>query len=58
MVDDISKVIENSDVIVIGNKDESFRKWIDGISGDKDVVDFVRLDSSVMSSGSYHGICW
>lgn len=51
-------VVHNSDVIVVGNKDDEYLSSLKHARA-KDIVDLVRIidDGSELSS-SYHGICW
>lgn len=56
--EDISEVIENSDVIVIGNKAKEFSSIIDSIPKDKIIIDLVRIDKTLISNNNYVGICW
>ncbi len=52
------EVIEVSEVIVFGNNSKEFKKLINAISSDKEIVDLVRVDSNRTSGGNYEGICW
>lgn len=58
MVDHPSKVIEASDVIVFGNKAEEFQKLLSTIPEKIEIIDLVRIDPKVTTSGNYEGICW
>jgi len=57
MVDGIDAVVENSDTIVIGNKDPEFRGVLQRLGEGQVLVDFVRIADS-RSHGAYEGICW
>lgn len=57
MVDDMDTVINQSDVIVIGNGDKEFHSVQDKLAEGKCVVDLVRITEKT-SEGNYQGICW
>jgi GDP-mannose 6-dehydrogenase len=55
--DDIETVIDDSDVIVVGNGAEmngSIKRVQPGVP----IIDLVRLEKGRRSEGNYHGICW
>lgn len=54
----IEDVLENSDIVVIGNKAEEFRSITGLLRPDQIVVDLVRLFEDKTTGGSYYGICW
>ena len=55
----VEEVVEDSDVIVIGNKAEEFRAVESALAGGgKTVIDLVRLFDGRTSGGGYDGICW
>lgn len=53
----VAEVVDNVDVIIIGNKGEEFKQIDSQVGGDKVVIDLVRLFDKT-SSDSYQGICW
>lgn len=53
----VGEVVENADVIVIGNKGEEFRQIETNGGSGKFVIDMVRLFDKT-SDGNYQGICW
>ncbi|SMD13158.1 GDP-mannose 6-dehydrogenase [Fulvimarina manganoxydans] len=55
--DSIENVIDNSDVIVVGNRAE-MNGSIRRIASDVPIIDLVRMNSDQRSQGNYHGICW
>jgi GDP-mannose 6-dehydrogenase len=55
---DVNEVIDNSDVIVIGNNAKEFSKIVPTISKEKIIIDFVRVDKEKTSKDNYIGICW
>ena len=56
--DDIAQLIEESDVIVIGNNAKEFRTMVDEMPKDKIIIDLVRVDPKRTSKDNYIGICW
>jgi GDP-mannose 6-dehydrogenase len=54
----IEEVLENTDVVVIGNKAEEFRSITGLMRPDQIVIDLVRLFEDKTTGGSYYGICW
>ena len=55
--EDIDPVLDNSDVIVVGNRAE-MNGALDRVRADTEIVDLVRVNSMLRSAGNYHGICW
>lgn len=52
-------VIENSDVIVFGNKFADHDSLLAQINGEKHVIDLVKVSADkAMLNGQYDGICW
>jgi len=58
MVDDIQKVIDYAETIVIGNGADEFKQIFSLISDEQIVVDLVRITNSVSYGEQYDGICW
>jgi len=58
MVDDIGKVLEHAETVVIGNNDPSFRAVPERLRKGQVVVDFVRVSDRRSEDGTYDGICW
>ncbi|MFY0608245.1 MAG: UDP-glucose/GDP-mannose dehydrogenase family protein [Cyclobacteriaceae bacterium] len=54
----IKDVIDQSEVIVIGNQSKEFEKVIEDLPVEKVIVDLVRLNSEKISEKNYVGICW
>jgi GDP-mannose 6-dehydrogenase len=55
----LERVVEKSETIVIGNKNPTFSKVLNGLSENQEIVDLVRIvpEGSPVDS-SYHGIGW
>lgn len=58
MRDSIEGVLEDSDVIIIGNQAKEFRRVSEVLRPDQQIIDLVRLFEGRTSSGNYEGICW
>jgi len=56
--DSVKKVVEESDVIVFGNKSEEFKQALETIPEHKTIIDLVRIDKSRTTKDNYVGICW
>ena len=54
----VEQVIEESEVIVIGNKSEEFKEIFRLASPEQTIIDLVRIDKTKTSEGNYVGICW
>jgi GDP-mannose 6-dehydrogenase len=56
---DFDQVINDSDVIILGNRDERFRALADKAPAGKHVVDLVGfMTKTTGESGQSEGICW
>jgi GDP-mannose 6-dehydrogenase len=58
MMDDIESVIENAEVIVIGNPSKEFSNLENEASTGRVVIDLVRIFDGRVSDTYYQGICW
>ncbi|HEX8173731.1 MAG TPA: UDP-glucose/GDP-mannose dehydrogenase family protein [Pyrinomonadaceae bacterium] len=54
----IKEVLDNSDVLIIGNKAEEFREIEAQLRPAQLVIDLVRLFEGGLKQGEYEGICW
>ena len=55
----IDEVLNDSDVLVIGNKAKEFRAIEGKVRKDQILIDLVRLfDKPIGEEGLYQGICW
>lgn len=55
----IDEVLNDSEVLVIGNKAKEFHEIENKVRKDQIVIDLVRLfDKPIGEEGSYQGICW
>jgi len=58
MAETVDDVISSSEMIVIGNGDEAFRRAVDEARPDQSILDLVRIGGGESSSAHYEGICW
>jgi GDP-mannose 6-dehydrogenase len=58
MRDSIDAVLNESQVIVIGNQAEEFRSVAERLRKDQQLIDLVHLFDGRTSSENYQGICW
>jgi GDP-mannose 6-dehydrogenase len=57
LIDDPDVLVSKSDVIIINTKEPEFFKLISGTDS-KVIIDFVRLDDSLLNKSNYFGINW
>jgi GDP-mannose 6-dehydrogenase len=55
---DLDEVIEQSEVIIIGKKEDEFRVLAERMNNGRIVIDLVRLFDAQADPSQYHGICW
>lgn len=55
---DLNDVIEDSEVLVIGKKDDDFRMLSDKLNNGRIVIDLVRMLEVQPGIKSYQGVCW
>jgi GDP-mannose 6-dehydrogenase len=58
MNSDLSSVIEHSEVVIIGKKEDEFRVLADKMNNGRVIVDLVRLFEVADARKQYKGICW
>jgi GDP-mannose 6-dehydrogenase len=59
LCDDITDVIADSEVIVVGNKSPEFAPALDTCRADQIIIDLVRLPiPGALLQADYRGICW
>ncbi|MBO0722348.1 MAG: UDP-glucose/GDP-mannose dehydrogenase family protein [Blastocatellia bacterium] len=62
MYSQLKEVIESSEVIIIGKRDEEFRTLLnhseDHNVSDRVIIDLVRMMESVDGNDNYQGLCW
>jgi GDP-mannose 6-dehydrogenase len=55
---DLSEVIDSSEVVIIGKKEDEFRALSDKLNNGRVIIDLVRLFEVRDSRASYQGMCW
>lgn len=55
---DLSEVIDSSEVVIIGKKEDEFRRLADKLNNGRVIIDLVRLFEVRDSRASYQGMCW
>ena len=55
---DLNDVVESSEVLVIGKKDDDFRMLGDKLNNGRIVIDLVRMLEARQGMKSYQGMCW
>jgi GDP-mannose 6-dehydrogenase len=58
MRESVGEVLEDAEVLVVGNKSEEFRQVGSELRGDQVLIDLVRLFEGKVTGGPYQGICW
>jgi GDP-mannose 6-dehydrogenase len=58
MNSDLNTVIEGSEVVIIGKKEDEFRVLADKLNNGRVIVDLVRLFEVADARKQYKGICW
>jgi GDP-mannose 6-dehydrogenase len=54
----VEQVMEESEVLIIGNKSAEFKEVPETASPEQTIIDLVRIDKNKVSQGNYVGICW
>jgi GDP-mannose 6-dehydrogenase len=57
MRNSVAGVLDDSDIVIIGNQAEEFSGVAESLRDDQQLIDLVRLFDRT-SSGNYQGICW
>jgi GDP-mannose 6-dehydrogenase len=58
MSPNLPDVIDSSEVIIIGKRDEEFRKLLDLPDNSRVIIDLVRMIEPAKGSENYQGLCW
>ena len=59
MCETIEEVVDESEVIVVGNKEPEFNQYLNKLSTDQIIIDLVRTGHDADNSNAqYYGICW
>lgn len=58
MVDTLDELLKDREVIVVGNRDDEFKKLLTDSRDDQIIYDLVRLGDELNERKNYEGICW
>ena len=58
MVDSLDDLLVDREIIIIGNKDEEFKRLLSDSKDDQLIFDLVRIDEVSNARINYQGICW
>jgi GDP-mannose 6-dehydrogenase len=59
MATSMEELLADSDVLVVGNRDEGFRDALVSANSTQTIVDLVRImEGTPSQAGGYYGICW
>jgi GDP-mannose 6-dehydrogenase len=58
LTEDPQKVLERSQVLVVGNKTPESREIVRQVKAEQVVVDLARVADRASAKGTYEGICW
>ena len=58
MVDSLDELLKDSEIIVIGNNSQEFRRLINESRDDQLILDLVRITDMGNTRENYEGICW
>jgi len=55
---DLDEVIEQAEVVIVGKKEDEFRRLADKLNNGRVIIDLVRLLEVEDARKSYQGLCW
>ncbi|MCP4266939.1 MAG: nucleotide sugar dehydrogenase [Candidatus Brocadiaceae bacterium] len=58
MVGSLDDLLIDREIIIIGNRDEEFKRLSKECRSDQLIFDLVRIDDDINEKNNYHGICW
>lgn len=58
LVTDFSELVDHSDLIVVGKRDDDINAQLSKMDGGRQIIDLVRLDPHWRDAVGYEGICW
>lgn len=54
----IAELLENSDLIIVNNKEQEYIDTLAGLESDQPIIDMVRLSEEIRQKKNYKGINW
>ncbi len=58
LVQDISEITDNSEVIIVNNKEKEYTEYLSEWKGSSAIIDLVRINETLISHPKYQGINW
>lgn len=58
MVDDFGELVDQSDLLIVGKRDDTVTERLRDPALSRQIIDLVRLTPVARSRGEYQGICW
>lgn len=58
MIDDIEMLLQNSQIIIVNNKEKIYTDALLHLTDDKPIIDLARLDDQIRNKLNYKGINW
>jgi GDP-mannose 6-dehydrogenase len=58
LVQDISEITDNSEVIIVNNKEKEYAEFLSEWKGSSAIIDLVRINETLISHPKYQGINW
>lgn len=58
LVETPDQMVKKSDLFIVGNASEDFKKILEKLDPCKPIIDLVRIDQNLESREKYQGICW
>ena len=58
IVDDIETLLQESEVIIVNNKEQAYTDALIGLMSDKPIIDLARLGDEIRRKPNYKGVNW
>jgi hypothetical protein len=58
MVDEIDKVWDHAEIVVVGNGDPEFKDAVSRAKPEQTIIGFIRIQPTLRSKVGYQGLCW
>lgn len=58
MIDNIETVLQNSEIVIVNNKEQIYTEALLKFDNDKPIIDLARLDKQIRNKTNYKGINW
>ena len=57
-MDDIAMLLQESEVIIVNNKEQAYTDALIGLTSDKPIIDLARLGDEIRNKPNYKGVNW